>query len=256
MELILQTEFWILAWCFGALMSGGLVKGALGIGTPLVPVPLMSLVLPPQLAVAMMAMPVVVANLVQVSEAGHPGYTIRRFWPAFVFLLLGTWIGVKILSVIDERWLLGIVGVMVIGFGMLQGSRQRFRIPRKTEKVAGAGFGFASGMIGGLSSMFGPMLVIFLVSIPGLTRDRFVGSISFLYVTAVVPWTINLFLYGILNASNVIWSACAVIPVTLGLFLGKRLRHRISERRFRQLVIMVLIFSGLTMLWRSLQGLI
>ncbi|MDE0097684.1 MAG: TSUP family transporter, partial [Gammaproteobacteria bacterium] len=94
--LLHEAGFWVVAWCFAALLSGGLVKGALGVGTPLLPVPLMSLVLPPQLAVAMMAMPVVVANLLQVSEAGHPGYTVRRFWPAFVFLLAGTWIGVKV----------------------------------------------------------------------------------------------------------------------------------------------------------------
>ncbi len=249
--LLHEAGFWIVAWCFAALLSGGLVKGALGVGTPLLPVPLMSLVLPPQLAVAMMAMPVVVANLLQVSEAGHPGYTVRRFWPAFVFLLAGTWIGVKVLSVIDERWLLGIVGVVVIAFALLQGSDRRFHIPAAMEKAAGAVFGFAAGVIGGLSSMFGPMLIIFLVSIPGLVKERFVGSISFLYIAAVVPWTINLFVYGILDAATVTLSALAIIPVTLGLFLGKLLRNRISEGLFRRLVIVVLICSGLTMLWRA-----
>lgn len=252
MDILREAGPWILAWCFMALMSGGLVKGALGVGTPLLPVPLMSLVLPPQLAVALMAMPVVVANLVQVSEAGHPGYTVRRFWPAFVFLLVGTWIGVRVLAVIDERWLLGIVGALVIAFALLQGSGRSFQIPAAMEKVTGAGFGFAAGLIGGLSSMFGPMLIIYLVSIPDLVKDRFVGSISFLYIAAVVPWTVNLFVYGILDAATAVWSALAIIPVTLGLFLGKRLRNRISERLFRRLVIVVLVCSGLIMLWRAL----
>ncbi len=252
MPLLLETEPWILAWCFVALLSGGLVKGALGVGTPLLPVPLMSWVLPPQLAVAMMAMPVVVANLVQVSEAGRPVETIRRFWPAFVFLLFGTWIGVKVLSIIDDRWLLGLVGMLVVGFGVWQGSRQRFHIPRRVEKVAGAGFGLAAGVIGGISSFFGPMLIIFLVSIPGLSKERFVGSISFLYVAAVIPWTISLFVYGVLDASNVIWSVLAIMPVTLGLYLGKCLRDHVSEQRFHRMVIVVLVGSGLTMLWRAL----
>ena len=251
MTAILDAGPWVLTWCFLALMSGGLVKGALGVGTPLLPVPLMSLVLPPQLAVAMMAMPVVVANVVQVSEAGHPGYTIRRFWPAFVFLLIGTWIGVKVLSIIDERWLLGIVGVVVIAFALLQGSNRRFHIAPGWERLFGAAFGLAAGVIGGLSSMFGPMLIIFLVSIPDLVKDRFVGSISFLYIAAVMPWTANLLYYGILDGPTLVWSALAVIPVTLGLFLGKRLRGRISEQLFRRLVIVVLIGSGVTMLWRA-----
>ena len=248
-----DVNAWVIAWCFVALMSGGLVKGALGVGTPLLPVPLMSLVLPPQLAVAMMAMPVVVANLVQVSEAGHPAYTFRRFWPAFILLLLGTWIGVKILAIIDERWLLGIVGVIVIAFALLQASSRRFHIPPALEKPVGALFGFAAGVIGGLSSMFGPMLIIFLVSIPDLVKDRFVGSISFLYIAAVIPWTINLFVYDIMDTTALIWSSLAVVPVTFGLLLGKRLRNRISENRFRLMVIGILVLSGVTMLWRAVQ---
>ncbi len=253
MDLLRETSPWILTWCFFALMSGGLLKGALGVGTPLLPVPLMSLVLPPQLAVVLMAMPVVVANLVQVSEAGHPAHTIRRFWPAFLLLLLGTWIGVRILAVIDERWLLGIVGVLVIVFALLQGSSRRFHIPAAIEKPAGAGFGLAAGVIGGLSSMFGPMLIIYLVSIPDLVKNRFVGSISFLYVAAVIPWTITLFVYGIMDASTLLLSTLAIIPVSIGLFLGKGVRGRISEDRFRHLVIWVLVVSGCTMLWRALR---
>ena len=244
---------WIVAWCFLALMSGGLVKGALGVGTPLLPVPLMSLVLPPQLAVVMMAIPVVVANLVQVSEAGNPVYTLRRFWPAFVMLLLGTWVGVRILAVIDERWLLGIVGVTVIAFALLQASSRRFHIPPGLEKATGGVFGCAAGIIGGLSSMFGPMLIIYLVSIPDLVKDRFVGSISFLYIAAVIPWTINLFFFVLIDTANLILSSLALVPVTLFLMIVKRLRSRISEVRFRLLVIAILVLSGITMLWRAAQ---
>ena len=74
----------VVAWCFLALALGGFIKGALGVGTPLLTVPMMALVLPPQMAVAIMAIPVVVANLWQFAQSGRPREAVRRFWPAFV----------------------------------------------------------------------------------------------------------------------------------------------------------------------------
>ncbi|MCP4387503.1 MAG: TSUP family transporter, partial [Gammaproteobacteria bacterium] len=59
----------IVAWCFFALCCGGFIKGALGVGTPLLTVPMMAQVLPPQMAIAIMAIPVVVANLWQFAQA-------------------------------------------------------------------------------------------------------------------------------------------------------------------------------------------
>ena len=45
----------------------------LGVGTPLLTVPMMALVLPPQMAIAIMAIPVVVANLWQFAQAERSG---------------------------------------------------------------------------------------------------------------------------------------------------------------------------------------
>jgi len=80
----------VIFWCTFALFCGGLIKGTLGVGTPLLTVPLMALVLPAQSAVALMAMPVVVANVWQAAKAPNITSIIGRFWPAAVALLAGT----------------------------------------------------------------------------------------------------------------------------------------------------------------------
>ena len=242
---------WIIGWCFFALWCGGFIKGALGVGTPLLTVPMMALVLPPQMAIAIMAIPVVVANLWQFAQAERSTAVIARFWPTFLAILVGTWVGVKILSVIDEKTLLVVVGISVIGFALLQGSRFRLHLPDWMVKPAGLFFGGASGLIGGLSSFFGPMLIVYLISIRNLDKNQFVSSISFLYVSAVVPWTVTLYLFGILDQRMLIYSALATIPVTIGLLIGQRIRRRISDARFQYLIIGILVVSGCSMLWRA-----
>ena len=110
----------IVLWCTFALACGGLIKGTLGVGTPLLTVPLMALVLPAQSAVALMAMPIVAANIWQAAKAPDLKSGLQQFWPAAVALLCGTFIGTSILSVINERTLLLLVGFSVIGFTLLQ----------------------------------------------------------------------------------------------------------------------------------------
>ena len=242
---------WIITWCFFALCCGGFIKGTLGVGTPLLTVPMMAQVLPPQMAIAIMAVPVVVANLWQFSQAERSSAVISRFWPTFIAILVGTWVGVKILSIIDEQTLLVLVGLAVITFALLQGSKFQFHLPESLVKPAGILFGGASGVIGGVSSFFGPMLITYLISIRGLAKNQFVSTISFLYVSAVIPWTITLFIYDILDQRLLIYSAIATLPVTLGLVIGQRLRSLISESGFRTLIILILVISGASMLWRA-----
>jgi uncharacterized membrane protein YfcA len=95
------------------------------------------------------------------------------------------------------------------------------------------------------------MLITYLISIRGLTKKQFVSSISFLYVGAVVPWAITLYLFDILDQRLLVYSTFATLPVTLGLLIGQRLRGHISEARFQYLIIGILIVSGISMLWRA-----
>ncbi|MGD8350644.1 MAG: sulfite exporter TauE/SafE family protein [Gammaproteobacteria bacterium] len=241
----------IVAWCFLALTLGGFIKGALGVGTPLLTVPMMALVLPPQMAVAIMAIPVVVANLWQFAQAGKSGAVVKRFWPAFLAILIGTWIGVNILASLDDRTLLIVVGIAVIVFAIMQGSRFRIQLPDAMVKPAGVFFGGASGLIGGISSFFGPMLITYLISVRDIDKNQFVSSISFLYVSAVLPWTVMLYYYGILDGPVLTYSTFATIPVTLGLLIGQSVRKHISDARFRYLIIGILLISGVSMLWHA-----
>ena len=247
-----EFDLLIVVWCAFALFCGGLIKGTLGVGTPLLTVPLMALVLPAQLAVILMVMPVVVANIWQAFKAGRLHAAAVRFWPVFVAILIGTYGGVAILATIDERSLLLVVGTVVIAAAILQSSSYRLRLPPSLEKPCGVLFGLASGVVGGLSSMFGPMLIIYLVSIPGLDKERFVATISFLYISCVIPWVAMLAWFGILDQKLVLLSSLATLPVVVGLFVGEALRKGVSDARFRKMVLVVLLVSGGAMLWRAL----
>lgn len=213
----------------------------------------MALVLPPQLAVVVMAIPIVAANLWQFALADHSVAVVKRFWPVFISILIGVLLGAKILSGIDEQTLFVIVGVAVIGFALVQVSSFRFQFSESMVKPAGVLFGACAGVIGGLSSFLGPLLVVYLISLPRMNKDQFVSSISFLYVSGVVPWAITLYLLGMLYGEVLVLSVFATAPVAVGLLLGQRVRKYISEQHFKILIVSILMVSGASMLWRAYQ---
>ena len=112
-------------------------------------------------------------------------------------------------------------------------------------------FGLVSGLVGGISSMFGPPLIIYLVSLH-LSKDMFVSAIGCLYLSAVVPWVAGLIWFGIMDSRTLSLSGLGVIPVFAGILIGQQIRKRMSERRFRTFVLIILLIAGCTMLWRAL----
>jgi uncharacterized membrane protein YfcA len=58
--------------------------------------------------------------------------------------------------------------------------------------------------------------------------------------------------FEILDGRLALFSAAAILPVGLGMALGTKLRERVSDQRFHRLVLVVLMVSGSTMLWRAL----
>src|SRR2546421_9427843 len=91
----------------GALVLGGVIKGVLGVGLPLVLVPLITQLLDVPAAVALLTIPTVATNIGQALEGGRTSAAIWRLWPMLAALVLGTLIGAHLLISIDRRWLAG-----------------------------------------------------------------------------------------------------------------------------------------------------
>jgi uncharacterized membrane protein YfcA len=49
-------------------------------------------------------------------------------------------------------------------------------------------------------------------------------------------------------------STLSVVPFMVGLVSGERLRKRMSDERFQRFILLILLISGFTMLWRAFSG--
>lgn len=220
-------------------MLGGIVKGTLGVGLPLVVVPLLSLILPTTAAIGLVAIPVLASNLWQAWDAQVGWPQMRRFLPLVLTLALTTLLTVPATLAMMPKTLDAMLSVAVVTAVALMAWRPRLRIPERHVGRWGIVAGGISGILGGVSSLTGPIVIGCLMALK-LSREDFVGTVSVIYLCAAVPLYGSMAAYGRFGLAEVLISAVGLLPLGLGLALGKRLRGRLSEAVFRRTLLIFL----------------
>lgn len=237
----------LLAAAAVAFALGGLVKGTLGVGLPLVVVPLLTLAMPAPSAIALVVVPVLASNLWQAWDTGVSRRGVRRFAPLIGALFAATLLTVPMTLSLSTRTLNTMVAGAVALAVLLTVWRPQLRIRRETpwSLVVGA----LSGVMGGVSSLTGPIVISYLMALK-LPRDEFVGSISIIYLAAALPLYASMAAHGRIGAAELALSALAMLPVSLGLALGKAVRGRLSEDWFRRVLLLFLCGVALALLFK------
>ena len=239
----------VLAAVAGAFVLGGLVKGLLGVGLPLVIVPLLALVIPSPKAIALMAIPIVLSNVWQAADSGHVAYALRRFATLLVALALATAITARLALGLPVAALNAMVACALLLAIALMTWHPRLDVDARTEPWWGAAVGALSGLMGGVSSLMGPVLITYLVALR-LPRETFIGSISVIYLVGVLPLMGAMVSLDLLGLPEAILSTLALAPMFAGMAIGKRLRSRVSEPAFRRLLLGFLTAVAVLLLTR------
>jgi uncharacterized membrane protein YfcA len=235
----------------GALIfiAGGIVKGMLGIGLPLVLVPLLSLGMPATRAIATVAVPVLLSNGWQAYDTGFSWAGVRRFLPLIATLLIATLITVPMTLAMSEATLRTSMAVVLLIAVALIALPLHLRVPPSQERWWSAGVGVLSGLMGGVSSLTGPIIISYLVSLR-LPRDVFVGTISVIYLAGAIPLYGSMAAHGRITLHDVALSALALLPMALGLRWGKWLRGKLSEVLFRRVLLGFLVLVAISLIFK------
>jgi uncharacterized membrane protein YfcA len=143
---------------------------------------------------------------------------------------------------------------MVLAFALivavvLMAFKPSFNIPPEKEAAASALVGVTSGLLGGASSLMGPIVISYMMSLK-LSRDEFVGCISVIYLNAAWPLYLAMWHFGRMSLDDVGYSFIAIIPMFLGLQAGQKIRHRLSEETFRRALLGFLMVVAVMLLFR------
>src|ERR1051326_640859 len=237
----------IMAAVVCSLIVAGFLKGTIGVGMPVVALPLLALFVDVKAAAMLLSMPLFLSNLPQALEGGKTGRCLMQLMPVFLGMIPGLFLGVRILLAVDANVARIIAGLVLMGVGGVTLLAPRLQLQSRLVLPTGIISGFFGGFLGGIAAMSGPLVFIFLLA-KGLRGKAFTKQASLFLVVSSGLLAILLTASRQFDWLDVSVSTAATVPVVLGMFVGQHMRDKMAPETFRKLVLIAVIAAGAELL--------
>lgn len=230
-------------------VAAAILHGITGMGFPMLGTTALAFNMPLSKVVALVALPSLLMSLLVLCSNNKKG-----FWQEIVYYLktykllaigsvVGSIFGVKLLLILPVSWLLLLMAIITLYYsvnGILNVCAKAKNIQVVANNKNMVLFGFLAGIIGGSTNAMSPILLIFLLS-ETENKNRIVKSSNLCYLLAKIVqiymlrdqyWLLNKSEYGLIFLLSVL--------SVIGLYVGIRLRTKISPNFFKMLIFIVL----------------
>jgi uncharacterized membrane protein YfcA len=183
---MMWNEGWMAAAAIAVFGLAGCVKGVVGLGLPTVSMALLAVFMPPAQAAALLLLPSLVTNLVQMRPVAGLRPLLQRLGWMQLGIVLGTLGGVALWGGVGSlpaaRPALGLALVMYALWGL---SGLRWQTPAPHQAWLGAACGLLTGAITAVTGVFVVPAVAFLQSL-GLSRPALMQAMGLCFTTSTL----------------------------------------------------------------------
>lgn len=236
-----------------ALLVGGLVKGVLGMGMPMVAVPIIAGFLGVEHAVVVMSIPGIVFNLWQMWQQRRDADEIPEMSRLVLFGIVGAICGSWILYIASERTLSMMLATWIGVYIIIRFMHPDLSLSLKVRMKSSPMVGTVAGIFQGAMGMCGPILGTYLNAIR-LMPGAFVFAISTPFFVMALTQTLVYVYLGMYTKQLYIESFLAVIPGMLAMPVGAYIRSLVNRKIFDWLVLTMIAFIGLKLVWGVFVG--
>lgn len=234
-----------------ALGLGGVVKGALGLGLPLVTVPALAAFLGVPHALAVMMVPLVLTNAWQVwhvrGDRAGTRFLVPLIGLGMVGVAIGTW-GLTFLPV--EALSLALAGMVGLYIALYLLKPDVVLSPGMGLKLA-PWVGLFGGSLQGATGISAPITVTFVHAL-GFERRTFVFAVSAMFLVLTLVQLGSLTVAGIMTWERFLQGWIALAPIALGMPIGTWAASKLSRRAFERVVLALLAVMALRLLQTGL----
>lgn len=246
MEQILGIDwiYWLAPLVF---LGAGTIKGAIGIGLPTTVISILSQFVDPRIAIALGVMPMLLSNIWQMYREGNGGETIRRFWPFGAALFTCLFLSSLFAADFEPTTLMLITGVSIVIFAGTSLIKLPPPLPKQWELPAMIAAGAAGGLMGGLTGLWSPPLVILLLALR-LEKTEYIRAFGFLLVIGAIPLLGGYVVNGLMTRELFIVSMIMVVPTLMGFAIGEKVRGKMDTSRYQKAVLVFFLLMGLNLI--------
>jgi uncharacterized protein len=241
----------ILAIAFGSFLLAGFVKGLIGMGLPAIATGLLTIVIAPGQAAALLVVPNFATNIWQALAGKHLRALFERFWTLLLGICVGTAPGAGFLTNDTSGRATMALGIMLVLYALMSLLSPRLRVPPRTEWWLAPLIGALTGFLAVLTGVFVIPLVPYLNAL-ALRREELIQALGLSLLTSAVALAVALAREGALPLSLAGASLFALAPAGVGMLIGQWLRQRTHPAMFVRIFAAGLLLIGLHLALRNL----
>lgn len=231
------------------LFFAAFIHGSIGFGFPMIATPLLALVYDLKTAILFVIIPNLLVNVVSIASEGDFFNSVKRFFPLVILTTIGSAIGTLILVHFASELFKLLLAFFILFYLFMHNLKLKTTWIKANPTGSMIGFGLASGIVGGLTNAMAPVLIIYALEMQFTKKETIQsGNLCFFFSksTQLVLFTY----FGAFGLVEVQASLIALLFVGVAILLGIKLKKRISQEMFKQVIkgllfviAMVLIFQ-------------
>jgi len=222
-------------------LFAGSVKGTIGGGLPTISIGLLSLIMAPAQAAALVVLPSFITNIWQ-SVGPRFAALLRRMWTMLIGICVGAWLGAGLMTAGDRARTTLALGLALMAYAALGLSKIKFSVHPRHEPWLAPLVGVATGVVTAATGVFVLPAGPYLQAI-GFEKDDLVQALGISFTVSTVALAGVLAGDRMFSISTAGLSLIALLAALAGMALGQILRARVREETFR-----VCFFAGLLLL--------
>lgn len=234
-----------------AFAAGGVLKGAIGAGVPVIVVPVMALYHGVPFAVAVFVVPALLSNGWQAVRYRRHLLPLR-----FVILLtlgagLGAALGSLLLAALPAAALMGTVSAATLAYVAFRFARPHWVLQRHLADRLVLPAGLLAGVMQGAAGISAPVSITF-ISAMRLPREVFIATISVFFLSMAAVQIPALWSLGILTPDRLALSLAACVPLFGGMPVGNVLARYMARETFDRIVMALLVVIAVRLAWAAM----
>jgi hypothetical protein len=240
----------IMDYVFLALVAvlAGIVPEITGFGVATVAMSLLPLVFPLETVIPLVTMiSVLVTGLIAWRTNAHEA--LRRVVPLLVGSIFGVALGMIFLKAIDSHAFLIALAAFLISYGAYGLLTKEVALPAHRSLTVLVGF--VAGFFSASFNVHGPLVGMYVSGSRWFTTAKHAKGTVAMYMFFVGSFTLVGHALSRRITSGVLWHFLLAVPfLLLGMFVGRRLFHRVSARLAKQIICVMAMMAGVVFLFR------
>jgi uncharacterized membrane protein YfcA len=234
-----------------AVTIGGILKGATGAGAPVLAVPVIAAFYDVRVAVAVMVLPSLMTNLVQMKK-----YRAHRIAPGFARNMavggaLGAAVGTILLVQVSISALKATMAALIVMYILLRFARPNLKLSISVGRLCAMPAGFLAGVLQGAVGISAPVSLTFLNAMR-LERDAFIFTVSVFFASMSATQFVAQVHFGIMTLEMALLGLVALIPLVGAMPIGHWLGRRFDARTFDVAILAFLGVLAMRLIWTEI----